>query len=112
MRKSVLSFFQVALPLLLSYPALLAQDLQISAHLSRNRVGVNQQFDVTVELRGAAAQQVGDPTLPNIENFAAYLGSSSSQSVQIMNGQMSVSRSITYSFQASKAGKFQVPGLS
>lgn len=111
MWKSVLSLFRVALLLLFWSPALFAQDLQINAHVSRNRVGINQQFDVTVELSGAAARQVGDPTLPNIEDFAAYLGSSSSQSVQIINGQMSVSRSITYSFQASSEGKFQIPAF-
>ena len=42
--------------------------------------------------------------------FAVYLGSSgTSQNIQIINGKMSVSKSVNYSFMATKIGKFTIP---
>jgi hypothetical protein len=89
-----------------------AQDLSIKSYVNRSKVSLDRQFEMTVELTGSAAQQAGDPALPNIEEYAAYVGSSSSQSIQIVNGQMSVTRGITYTFVATKEGKFQIPPVT
>ncbi|MCG8605917.1 BatD family protein [bacterium] len=97
---------------LFGIPLTQAQDLSIKSYVNRSRIALDRQFELTVELSGSDAQQAGDPALPDIEEFAAYVGSSSSQSIQIINGQMSVTRGITYTFVATKEGKFQIPPVS
>jgi len=90
-------------------PALLAQDIQISASIDRIKVGLNQSFTYSVEISGEKANSVGEPRLPDFNEFAVYLGSSgTSQNIQIINGKMSVSRSMSFSYMANKIGKFRI----
>ena len=98
--------------LLLSGRSLLGQDLEVTAYVNRGTVGLDQQFELVVELNGAEANNVSQPSPPNIDEFAAYIGSSSSTNMQIVNGQMSVSKSYTYRFIATKEGKFQIPAIA
>ncbi|MFQ5706441.1 MAG: BatD family protein [bacterium] len=92
-------------------PALLGQGLELSAHVDRTPVSLNQQFELTVELSGSDANKAPEPAVPDIEEFASYLGSGSSQNIQIINGRMSVSKTISYHFIATKVGKFQIPPI-
>ncbi|MBD3288466.1 hypothetical protein GF337_06640, partial [candidate division KSB1 bacterium] len=85
-------------------------DIQISATVDRARVALNQTFVYTVEISGEKANDVGDPDIPDISAFSTYLGSSgTSQNIQIVNGKMSVSKSISFSYMTSKVGKFTIP---
>ena len=84
-----------------------AQDVSARAYLSSNQVGVGQQFVVNLEVSGA--QQVdGDPELPDLTAFSVYLGSGSSSSIQMSGGRTSVTLTIQYRFQATRAGTFTV----
>ena len=77
------------------------------AYLSQSEVAVNRQFVLNVEVFGA--QQVdGTPTLPDLGAFAIYLGSSTSSSMQVINGQTSTSLTIQYRYQATEQGRFQI----
>lgn len=87
----------------------IGQDLQINATVSRNIINVDEQFQVDVELSGSEANQAPQPQRPDLSEFASYLGSGSSTSMQIINGQMSVSKTFTYHFVATKAGTFTIP---
>ena len=89
-----------------------AQDLSLRAYVDRTTLAVNQQFVLTIEVSGADAQKVTIPQAPDLSQFADYLGTSSSQSIQIINGQMSVTRSAQNYFRARKAGKFQIPAVT
>ena len=77
------------------------------AYLSQNEVSLNRQFVLNVEISGA--QQLDqDPVLPDLSAFAAYLGSGTSTSMQIVNGRTSMSLTIQYRFQATSEGTFDI----
>jgi len=91
----------------LSAAPALAQDVRARAYLSGNEVGLSQQFVLSVEISGT--QQVeSDPVLPDLDEFSIYLGSSTSSSMQIVNGRTTVSVTLQYRFQATKEGTFEI----
>ena len=84
-----------------------AQEVSARAYLSSGQVGVGQQFVVNLEVSGA--QQVDrDPELPDLTAFSVYLGSGSSSSIQMSGGRTSITLTIQYRFQATRAGTFTV----
>lgn len=85
-----------------------AADITITATVDQQRVGLQEQFTLSVEITGSEASRVGDPALPAMEPFAAYAGVSTSQSIQLINGRMSVSRTYNYAFIATTAGKHEI----
>jgi len=92
--------------------ALLAQDLNLSVYVTNTSIGLNEQFALNIELSGADANDVRQPAAPNLSTFATYVGSSSSSNIQIVNGQMSVTKTYTYHYIANKAGKFIIPAVT
>ena len=96
----------VALGLAVGLPADgLAQTARAS--LSQDEVALNRQFVLNVEISGT--QQLDeDPVLPDLSVFAAYLGSGTSTSMQVVNGRTSMSLTIQYRFQATKEGTFEI----
>ena len=77
------------------------------AFLSQNPVPLNGQFVLNVEISGTRDLNA-DPALPDLSAFAAYLGSGTSRSVQIVNGRMSTTVTIQYRFQATREGTFEI----
>ncbi len=88
-----------------------AQNLEISAHVNRTQIGLGHQFELIVELSGSDANNAPQPDLPDIEEFTNFIGTSSSQNIQLINGQMTVSKIYTHHFIASKQGKFQISAI-
>ncbi|MEE4311322.1 MAG: BatD family protein [candidate division KSB1 bacterium] len=88
-----------------------AADIQISATVDRSTVALNQTFKYTIELSGDKLSSIkANPIFPDIEEFAVFMGSSgTTQNVQIVNGKMNVSKSISGSYMAGKAGKYTIP---
>ena len=95
----------LALPLL--PVATHAQDIQVRAFLSAERVGFGGQFVLNVEVSGAQ-QADADPVLPDMEQFGQYLGAGTSTSMQIANGRTSVTLTYQYRFQATMDGVFEI----
>jgi len=84
-----------------------AQDVQVRAYLDRKEVGLDQLFVLNVEVSGT--QQVdSEPELPDLSPFATYLGSGSSTSMQMVNGQTTVSVTLQFRYQANQEGTFEV----
>ena len=91
---------------LLALPATaLAQSAR--AFLSENPVPLNGQFVLNVEVSGSQSVD-GDAALPDLTAFAVYLGSSTSTSVNIVNGRTSTMFTIRYRFQATQEGTFEI----
>jgi hypothetical protein len=84
------------------------QDLAVRSYVDRNVIAVGQQFTLSIEVSGKNANNASDPQLPNMEAFAGYVGSGSSQSINFVNGKMSASRTIHTYHMAMAAGKFQI----
>ena len=85
-----------------------AAELTVKAYVDKTELGLNQQFTLHVELSGKDVNRASNPALPNMEAFAAFLGSGSSQNIQYVNGKMSASKTISYHFQTIAAGTFEI----
>jgi len=85
-----------------------AADLEVQASVDRNVVGLNEEFTLSVQLSGSGASSIHQADLPQMNAFAAFLGSSSSQAVSFVNGRISSSKTLSYVFQATAAGSFKI----
>lgn len=91
------------------YP-LLSAEIEISTSADKTVVGLNETFTLTIDISGEKANNAGDPQVPDLSDFAAYMGSSgTSQNIQIINGRMSVSKSMSLTYMATALGKFTIP---
>lgn len=89
-----------------------ADDFSVKAYVDQTVIGLNQQFTLSVELSGKGANSVSEPQLPDMDKFASFLGSGSSQNIQFINGKMSVTKTISYHFTATSAGQFEIGPIS
>jgi hypothetical protein len=91
-------------------PDLFGSDIKITATVDRTTIGINQTFALEVELSGEGANKAGDPKLPEITDFATFMGNSgTSTNMQIINGKMDLSTTYSFTFMATKVGKFTIP---
>ncbi len=88
-----------------------AADIKVTATVNSNRIAVDEQFAVTLQVEGGSVNSI-EPVLPDLDEFAAYTGSNQSSNFQFINGRMSASKTITYYFIARKTGKFTIPAIS
>ncbi len=101
--KIIITWFIIGSPLI--YGA----DIDIKLSVDRTRVGLNQDFTLTVDISGDNADNAGNPEMPDISSFASYLGSSgTSQNIQIINGRMSVSKSLSFTYRVTALGTFAI----
>ncbi|MCY3774911.1 MAG: BatD family protein, partial [Candidatus Aminicenantes bacterium] len=84
------------------------QDPAVRAFLDRTSVARGQQFTLTVEVSGKGASGAGEPRLPPMEEFAAFLGRRISQQYRLVNGRMSTSRTFIFHFRATREGEFEI----
>jgi len=83
-------------------------DIAVNASVDQARIALQDQFTLSIEVSGADASRASEPKLPAMESFAAYAGVSTSQSIQLINGRMSVSKSYNYAFIATAAGRHEI----
>jgi hypothetical protein len=100
-----------ALGVTLAVTAPALADLSVKAYVDQTVVSLDQSFTLFVELSGSDANRAPDPELPDLGSFAAFVGRSTSQNIQIINGRMSVTRTISYQFIAREAGSFEIPAV-
>jgi len=93
---------------------LYSQNVNVTAYVDNNRVAVNQNFRLIVEIRGTNFGNVATPSLPPM-NFIT-LGSSrgSSSSISFINGAMTSEKTetITFSMRGESAGSFRIPPVT
>ncbi len=85
-----------------------AQDLQIRAYVSQNRVGLNENFTYSIEVTGKSSS-LPRPQAPDFTNFYVLSGPNTSTSIQIINGRMEATKTHTYYLQPKKKGKLLIP---
>jgi hypothetical protein len=81
-----------------------AQDATLVASASRNQVGVGEQFQITYTLKGAGSNF----RAPDMHDFVVLSGPNQSSSMEIINGNMSQSISLSYIIAAQSEGKFTI----
>lgn len=84
---------------------LYAQDVTVVATVDRTRIGLNEDFTLSVEISGRGA---GEPKLPDMSQFAQLAQTSSSQNFQWINGRASSSTTFQYLFITHAAGSFEI----
>lgn len=86
------------------------QEIEITATIDAANVALNQTFTYTIQLSGSRVNSIKEePVLPNMEEFASYMGSAgTSQNIQFINGRMSVSKSYSFTYMATKAGTYEI----
>lgn len=98
-----------ALLLILAFTpiALLADNLQLSASVSKNTVSLDENFKFTVELSGSSTS-LPDVNFPDLSSFYVLSGPNQSTSIQYVNGAMSSSKSYSYILKPRKIGRFSI----
>lgn len=93
----------------LFYPAS-AQDLKLETTVDKTTIGLDQNFTLTINISGAKANFINDPQVPDLGDFAVYMGSSgTNQNIQMTGGTVSITKSHSYIFRAVTLGKFTIP---
>jgi len=91
--------------------SLLGAAIQLQATIDRAQVGLNQIFTITLEATGSDAGSVSlQPEFPaSLDQFSKFLGrGGESSNIQLINGRMSVSKSIQLNFMATTVGKHTI----
>ncbi|HSF16038.1 MAG TPA: BatD family protein [Vicinamibacteria bacterium] len=91
--------------MLLALAILLAQQVTVGATVNAERIGVEDMLQLTVSISGG--EPSAEPVLPELPQFRVA-GRSTSSQIQIVNGQMSSTRSYTYQLLPQKEGKFVI----
>ncbi|MBN2461581.1 MAG: protein BatD [Candidatus Cloacimonetes bacterium] len=89
--------------------------VNIDAYVDKNRVGIQDNLRLTIEISGENLKDIATPRITSITDFR-NLGSSSStsESVSIINGKIERTKTIsfTYTLKPLKTGKFLIPPLT
>lgn len=104
---SLLSFVKAAASLFFCVASTFvtfAQDAQFTASVSKNPVGVSEQFELVYTINTNASNF----TAPSFKDFNVLAGPMQSTSMQIINGAMSQSVTLTYYLQAKAEGTFRI----
>ena len=88
-----------------------AQDFRVQASVSANRIGMDDDLQLTVSIFGDSLGRASAPMLPKLEGFRLG-GSSQSTSIQWINGRMSATRAITYRLVPAAEGKHTIDRVS
>lgn len=102
MIKKIIIFF-----LFISYWAN-AQTPSFVAQVSKNRVAVGEVFQIAFTLNGSGSNLA----YPNLNDFDIYSGPNQSQSMSMVNGNISQSTTISLFIAAKKEGKFTIGAAS
>ncbi len=103
---------KLLLLLTLSLVALLkAAEIQLKAYVNKAVVGLNENFVYTVEISGTA-RSLPDVKLPDLSEFKILSGPSVSSSFQMINFQMSASKTYQFVLLPKKVGQFVIPPAS
>jgi hypothetical protein len=78
------------------------------AQTSKNKVSVGEVFQIAFTINTSASNFKA----PNLSDFDVYSGPNQSSSMQIVNGSMSQSISLSYMLSAKKEGKFTIGAAS
>lgn len=90
--------------LLIAGFSVISKAQSLSASVSRNPVGLNEQFQLTFTLDGSGSSF----RAPALNEFMILSGPNQSTSMQIINGAISQSLSFTYILQPKKEGTFKI----
>ena len=83
-----------------------AADIELSTYVDKNQLARHETVKYTIEIKGARNVEV---PRPNFENFQVRSGPSQSSQIQIINGEMSVNKTVSWWLSPAKSGKIEIP---
>ena len=83
-----------------------AADVEISAYVDRSEISIDEVITLTVEVEGAS--DFPDIPQPDSPDFFVVSGPSHSSNIQIVNGEISASKSSKWRLAPSKSGKLEI----
>ena len=83
-----------------------SQDLQVTATVSNDTVGVQDQFELSITITGGESGQAQTPKLPRFQGFRVVAGPSLSSQFQWVNGRSTSSKSFIYTLLPEKEGQY------
>ena len=101
-------FSLLLLGCLLSGSYLWGQDTEVSASVSADTVGVQDQFQFTVTVSGRDSGDAENPRISNLQNFRIVSGPNISSQFQWINGRASSSKRFIYILIPEKEGQFTI----
>ncbi len=93
---------------ILVVPCALAQDVQVTATVGSDVVGVDDQFQLTVTVTGRDSGEAENPRLPRLSGLRVIGGPSVSTQFQWINGRTSNAKSYIYILLPEKEGQFTI----
>jgi len=88
-----------------------AQEIKLNASVDRTTVGVGDHFTYQLEVSGAA-KNLPEPELPDFANFDVLSGPNVSSSFQIVNFDVSSSKTYSFILSPQQVGKIEIPPAS
>lgn len=82
------------------------------ASVDKNKVGLNEQFEISFTFEGKDINSLNNFTPPAFTNFLALSGPNQSTNMQIINGNVSASRTYSYYLQPRSIGKYSIGSAS
>jgi hypothetical protein len=104
----VLSSLINAILIMIAVPFILAQDVQISATVGSDVVGIDDQFQLTITISGRDSGNAENPRLPRLNGFKVVGGPNVSTQFQWINGRTSSSKHYIYILLPEKEGQFTI----
>lgn len=104
----VLSTLITAILTMLVVSPALAQDVQVTATVGSDVVGIDDQFQLTVTISGRDGGDAENPRLPRLNGFKIVGGPSVSTQFQWINGRTSNSKSYIFILLPEKEGQFTI----
>ena len=103
-----MKFLLIYITILLTTAVGIAQDIQVTTTVNKNKVGLQENFEYKIEISGKS-MSLPDPVFPELDEFYIISGPNSSTNIQYINGKMSSSKTYSYYLQPQKLGKINLP---
>jgi tetratricopeptide (TPR) repeat protein len=84
------------------------QDVQVTASVSSDTVGIQDQFQYSITVSGRDSGDAENPRFPRLQGFKVVSGPNVSTQFQWINGRSSSSKSYIYIFIPEKEGQFTI----
>ena len=88
-----------------------AEDFHVEASVNATKIGLDDDLQLTVAIKGDTMGRAGTPELPKLEGFRLG-GQSTSTNIQWVNGQMSSTRSTIYTLMPKAEGTHIIEPIS
>jgi len=95
----------------LAVPTAPAQDTRVSATVSADTVGVNDQLQFTISVSGSESSDAEAPGLSLFKDFQVVMGPSVGTQYQWINGRSSSSKSFTWTLLPKREGQFTIEAV-